>query len=144
CALVAVDGGGFRLGRERATEHDLEHTESEGRLPGADTGAVSERARRRGADQLGTMGAGNHFVEVERVREIHDEVAARALGLRPGQVCVLVHTGSRGLGHQVCTDYVARMDLVMAEHGIDIPDRQLACAPFDSDEGRAYLGAMNA
>jgi tRNA-splicing ligase RtcB len=88
------------------------------------------------------MGSGNHFVEVERVRDIVDDEAAAALGLRMDQVCVLIHTGSRGLGHQVCTDYVARMDAAMAEHGIGLPDRQLACAPFESDAGRAYFGAM--
>ncbi|HET9947725.1 MAG TPA: RtcB family protein [Longimicrobiales bacterium] len=141
---VYVDGCAWLLERGMATLHDLEHTESGGRLPGADPDAVSKRARDRGRDQLGTMGAGNHFVEVERVHEIYDEKAAEALGLRQDQVCILVHTGSRGLGHQVCTDWVARMDRAMAAHGIEIPDRQLACAPFDSDEGRAYFGAMNA
>jgi tRNA-splicing ligase RtcB len=125
-----------------ATEHDLLHTESGGCLPGADPEGVSKRARDRGRSQLGTMGGGNHFVEVERVRDIVDEKAASALGLERDQVALLIHTGSRGLGHQVCTDYVARMDRAMAEHHIVLPDRQLACAPFQSGAGQAYFGAM--
>ncbi|HUP52470.1 MAG TPA: RtcB family protein, partial [Longimicrobiales bacterium] len=139
---VFVDGCAYLATRDMATEHDIAHTESHGCLDGADPGAISVRARNRGRSQLGTMGSGNHFVEVERVRDIIDDEAAAALGLRMDQVCVLIHTGSRGLGHQVCTDYVARMDAAMAEHGIEIPDRQLACAPFESDAGRAYFGAM--
>jgi tRNA-splicing ligase RtcB len=142
--LDRVFSEGVRYLRERgmATDHDLLHTESSGCLPGAVAASVSQRARNRGRSQLGTMGSGNHFVEVERVAEIFDVPAAAALGLELDQVTVLVHTGSRGLGHQVCTDYVARMDRAMAEHGIVLPDRQLACAPFDSDAGRAYFGAM--
>ena len=139
---VFVDGCAYLATRDMATEHDIAHTESRGCLDGADPGAVSVRARSRGRSQLGTMGSGNHFVEVERVRDIVDDEAAAALGLRMDQVCVLIHTGSRGLGHQVCTDYVARMDAAMAEHGIELPDRQLACAPFESDAARAYFGAM--
>jgi tRNA-splicing ligase RtcB (3'-phosphate/5'-hydroxy nucleic acid ligase) len=123
---------------------DVERTESSGCLPGADPGAVSDRARERGARQVGTMGSGNHFVEVQRVDRIFDERAADAFGLSNGQVTVLIHCGSRGLGHQVCTDYVKRMDAVMARYGIELPDRQLACAPLSSPEGRAYLGAMAA
>jgi tRNA-splicing ligase RtcB len=88
------------------------------------------------------MGSGNHFVEVERVDEIFDAEAASALGLELGTMALLIHTGSRGLGHQVCTDYVAKMDRAMDKHGIVLPDRQLACAPFDSDAGREYFGAM--
>ncbi len=126
------------------TEDDLELTESGGRLPGADPSAVSERARQRGADQLGTVGSGNHFVELQEVERIYDDAAAAAYGLRAGQVTVLVHSGSRGLGHQVCTDYVKRLDGVQARYGIELPDRQLACAPQSSPEGRAYLGAMAA
>jgi tRNA-splicing ligase RtcB len=123
---------------------DVERTESSGCLPGADPGAVSDRARERGARQVGTMGSGNHFVEVQRVDRIFDERAADAFGLSNGQVTVLIHCGSRGLGHQVCTDYVKRMDAVMARYGIELPDRQLACAPLSSPEGRAYLEAMAA
>jgi tRNA-splicing ligase RtcB len=126
------------------TEDDLAHTESGGALDGADPGQVSPRARQRGADQLGTMGSGNHFVEVQRVERIHDEATADALGLRAGQVTVLIHSGSRGLGHQVCTDFVRRMDRAAGSHGISLPDRQLACAPVGSADGRAYLAAMAA
>jgi tRNA-splicing ligase RtcB len=139
---VFTEGCKYLVERGMATERDLEHTESGGCLPGADPGAVSKRARDRGRSQLGTMGGGNHFVEVERVRDVFDERAASALGLAQDRVALLIHTGSRGLGHQVCTDYVARMDRAMAEHHIVLPDRQLACAPFQSREGQAYFGAM--
>jgi tRNA-splicing ligase RtcB (3'-phosphate/5'-hydroxy nucleic acid ligase) len=124
------------------TEDDLERTESEGRLPGAEPGAVSQRARTRGAGQLGTMGSGNHFVELQRVDRVFDEEASESYGLGEGQVAVLIHSGSRGLGHQVCTDYVQRMDAAHARYGIELPDRQLACAPASSPEGREYLSAM--
>jgi tRNA-splicing ligase RtcB len=133
----ALDGG-------LRTPEDLELTESGGRLEGADPSAVSARARERGRDQLGTLGSGNHFVEVERVEELHDRDAAGALGLNEGQVTVLIHSGSRGLGHQVCTDFVKRFDAAAGRYGIRLPDRQLSCAPASSEEGRAYLGAMAA
>jgi tRNA-splicing ligase RtcB (3'-phosphate/5'-hydroxy nucleic acid ligase) len=126
------------------TEEDLGFTESGGRLDGAEPREVSARARERGACQLGTLGSGNHFVELQRVERIHDDAAARAYGLREGQVTVLIHSGSRGLGHQVCTDFVKLMDAALARFGIVLPDRQLSCAPIDSPEGRAYLGAMAA
>jgi tRNA-splicing ligase RtcB (3'-phosphate/5'-hydroxy nucleic acid ligase) len=127
-----------------APADDLERTESGGCLPGADPAAVSERARARGAGQLGTMGSGNHFVELQRVTRIFDRPTAEDYGLAADQVTVLIHSGSRGLGHQVCSDYVKRMDAVMRRHGIEVPDRQLACAPASSPEGRAYLAAMAA
>jgi tRNA-splicing ligase RtcB len=139
---VFIDGCGFLHERGMATSDDLEHTEAGGCLPGADPKAVSKRARQRGSDQLGTMGSGNHFVEVQCVERILDGESARVLGLEEGQIVVLIHTGSRGLGHQVCTDYLKEMDRVMPEYGITLPDRQLACAPFDSDAGRTYFGAM--
>jgi tRNA-splicing ligase RtcB len=126
--------------RDRASEDDLERTESRGCLPGADPAAVSERAHERG--QLGTMGSGNHFVELQRVDRVFDELTAGAYGLRENQLTVLIHSGSRGLGHQVCTDYVKRMDGAMRRYGIELPDRQLACAPASSPEGSAYLAAM--
>jgi len=126
------------------TEDDVERTESQGRLEGADPSAVSERARERGGGQLGTAGSGNHFVELQRVEHILDHDAAVAFGLHAGQVTVLIHSGSRGLGHQVCTDYVKRMDAAIARHRIELPDRQLACAPASSPEGAAYLRAMAA
>jgi tRNA-splicing ligase RtcB (3'-phosphate/5'-hydroxy nucleic acid ligase) len=126
------------------TEDDVELTESAGRLDGAQPEEVSERALSRGADQLGTAGSGNHFIELQAVEEIQHEAAARALGLRRGQLTVLIHSGSRGLGHQVCTDFVKRMDAALARHGIELPDRQLSCAPLDSVEGTGYMGAMAA
>ena len=126
------------------TEDDVAHTESEGRIDGADPRAVSARARERGRDQLGTVGSGNHFIEVQRVDEVTDAATAGAFGLWAGQVVVLIHSGSRGLGHQVCTDFVRRMDLRLREYGIELPDRQLSCAPLGSPDGRAYLAAMAA
>jgi tRNA-splicing ligase RtcB len=126
------------------TEDDVERTESQGRLDGAEPSAVSDRARERGGGQLGTAGSGNHFVEVQRVERVLDADAAAAFGLHQGQVTVLIHSGSRGLGHQVCTDYVKRMDAAIARYGIELPDRQLACAPASSPEGAAYLRAMAA
>jgi tRNA-splicing ligase RtcB (3'-phosphate/5'-hydroxy nucleic acid ligase) len=125
-----------------ALPEDVETTEAHGSLRRADPSKVSDKARERGRGQLGTIGSGNHFVEVQKVERILDRAAAAALGLREGQLTVLVHTGSRGLGHQVCTDYVRSMDVVMARHGIELPDRELACAPFHSKEGQAYFGAM--
>lgn len=125
-------------------EEDLQRLESGGALSGANPAAVSSRAKLRGSDQLGTLGGGNHFLEVQRVDAVFDASAARAFGLFEGQLTVLIHTGSRGLGHQVCTDYVRQMDESMLRHGIHVPDRQLACAPFASHEGRSYFGAMAA
>jgi tRNA-splicing ligase RtcB (3'-phosphate/5'-hydroxy nucleic acid ligase) len=126
------------------TEDDLGFTESEGRLEGADPSLVSSRARQRGAGQIGTLGSGNHFLELQRLDRIYDAEAARVYGLREGQLTILIHSGSRGLGHQVCTDFVKRMDAARARHGIDLPDRQLSCAPMSSADGRDYLGAMAA
>lgn len=125
-------------------EEDLELTESRGRLERADPSAVSARAKERGAGQIGTLGSGNHFLEVQRVDRVLEPEASEAFGLREGQVTVLIHSGSRGLGHQVCTDYVKRMDAVLARYGIELPDRQLSCAPISSPEGRSYLAAMAA
>lgn len=125
------------------TEDDLPFIESEGTIPGARASEVSERAKNRGKDQLGTLGGGNHFLEIQYIEEIYDRELARAFGLgEVGQITVLIHTGSRGLGHQVCTDYVKRMDAAMHAYGIQVPDRQLACAPLDSPEGRSYFAAM--
>ncbi|HKH13178.1 MAG TPA: RtcB family protein [Solirubrobacterales bacterium] len=126
------------------TEEDVRYTESHGRLEGADPAAVSERAHRRGAEQLGTLGSGNHFLELERVDRTYDAGAAEAYGLREGQLTLLIHSGSRGLGHQVCTDFVKRMSASLRRYAIELPDRQLSCAPIDSPEGRDYLAAMAA
>ncbi len=135
-------GSGYLAERDLATLDDVAHTEACGALEDADPDAVSPRAKARGEGQLGTIGSGNHFIEVQAVDEVFDAAAAADYGIAPGQVVVLIHTGSRGLGHQVCTDYVRDMDRVMAQHDIHIPDRQLACAPFQSPEGRRYFGAM--
>jgi tRNA-splicing ligase RtcB len=126
------------------SEQELELTESGGCLPGADPAAVSARAKERGAGQIGTLGSGNHFLELQRVDAIHHQAAAHAYGLRYDQVTVLIHSGSRGLGHQVCTDFVKRMDVALAKYAIELPDRQLSCAPMSSPEGQAYLRAMAA
>jgi tRNA-splicing ligase RtcB (3'-phosphate/5'-hydroxy nucleic acid ligase) len=123
---------------------DLAHIESEGRLDGADPDRVSTRARERGRRQLGTLGSGNHFVEVQVVDEVYDARAAQRFGLAAGQVTLMIHTGSRGLGHQVCTDYLDLTGRALKRYGISVPDRQLACAPLGSDEADAYLGAMRA
>ena len=125
-----------------ATDEDVAFTEAHGNLAAADPAAVSTRAKQRGHDQVGTIGSGNHFIEVQVVDELFDAAAAAAYGLRAGQLVVLVHTGSRGFGHQVCTDYVREMDRVMPQYGIQLPDRQLACVPYGSEEGRRYFGAM--
>jgi tRNA-splicing ligase RtcB len=125
-------------------QRDLEFTEARGALPEADPRKVSDRAKERGRRQLGTIGSGNHFLEVQYVEQVHDAAAARAMGLEAGLVVVLVHCGSRGLGHQVCTDYLAQMGAAMKKYGIELPDRQLACVPVGSDEGQSYLAAMRA
>jgi tRNA-splicing ligase RtcB len=141
---VLATGCRALVSRGWASEEDLRATEAGGALPEADAAQVSARAKQRGRDQLGTIGSGNHFVEVQRVDEIFDETIARAYGLRAGGVTVLIHSGSRGLGHQVCTDYVRELDVAMPRLGISLPDRQLACAPLASPEGQRYLGAMGA
>jgi tRNA-splicing ligase RtcB len=123
---------------------DVARIESGGVLPGADPGRVSARALDRGRDQLGSVGSGNHFIEVGYVDRLFDEPAAAALGLEMGTVTVLIHSGSRGLGHQVCTDYLEVMLDAAGDHGIRLPDRQLTCAPLDSPEARDYLAAMAA
>lgn len=125
-------------------ERDSECAEESGRIEGADPDHVSARAKERGRPQLGTLGSGNHFLEVQVVEQIHHPEAARAMNLEVGQVVVLLHCGSRGLGHQVCTDFLAQMGAAMKRYDISLPDRQLACVPIQSEEGQAYLGAMRA
>jgi tRNA-splicing ligase RtcB (3'-phosphate/5'-hydroxy nucleic acid ligase) len=123
---------------------DLRHIEAGGRIDGAHPELVSEQALDRGRDQLGTLGSGNHFIEIGYVAEIYDESLASGLGVFPDQVTIIVHTGSRGLGHQVCDDYISKLLRAAATYGFELPDRQLCCAPVQSPEGQAYLGAMAA
>ncbi|NLS75843.1 MAG: RtcB family protein [Chloroflexi bacterium] len=124
------------------TREDLERTEERGSMAGGEARHVSKQARDRARGQLGTLGSGNHFLEIDQVVEIYDQAAADAYGLYPGRIAVQIHSGSRALGHQVCTDYVRRLQQAAAQYGIKLPDRELACVPFDSPEGKAYFGAM--
>jgi len=126
------------------TPRDLDHTEAGGCLEGAEPKLLSDRALERGFDQCGTLGAGNHFLEVQVVEELFDDAAAAAMGLHQGGVCVMIHSGSRGLGYQVCDDALRELRDVPGKYGINLPDRQLACAPVHSKEGQKYLGAMRA
>ncbi len=123
---------------------DLTHCEENGTIEGSDVSVVSDRAKKRGLPQVGTLGSGNHFLEVQYVEKVFDPSRAEPLGLYAGEVVVLIHSGSRGLGHQVCTDYLRDMGPAMERYGINLPDRQLACVPVKSPEGNAYLGAMRA
>jgi tRNA-splicing ligase RtcB len=164
CARIPAGvgaGGGIQLGKRGQEEpllkgaawavanglgrpEDLARAESGGAMPGADPGAVSGRALERGRSQLGTLGSGNHFLEVQEVTDVYDEGAARVFGLFKGQVTVMLHTGSRGLGHQVCTDFIEVMRGAARRYGIDLADQELAAAPFRSAEGQRYFGAMQA
>jgi tRNA-splicing ligase RtcB len=139
---VLVEGAHWAVRNGFGTEEDLEHIEESGRLPGADPSFVSARAMERGRPQLGTLGSGNHFVEVGYVEEVHDESLAKKLGLFQGQVTMIVHTGSRGFGHQVCDDYIRVMLKASEKYGIELPDKQLCCAPVGSPEGKQYYAAM--
>ncbi len=139
---LVVEGVKWALKRGQARPEDLAHTEEEGTLPGADPSKVSARARERGGGQIGSLGAGNHFLEIDVVEEIYDPEVARAFGLRENQIVVQIHCGSRGFGHQICDDYVKSLQTAIQKYGITIPDRELVCAPIDSPEGRAYYGAM--
>ncbi|MBI3536716.1 MAG: RtcB family protein [Chloroflexi bacterium] len=139
---LLTDGAEWTRANGYATQADLERTEEFGKIKGADAGKISARAKARGKDQLGTLGAGNHFIEVDRITEIFDATVADALGLFSNQVVVQIHCGSRGLGHQVCTDYVNIFQRTARACNIQLPDRELVCAPFDSEEGQDYLAAM--
>jgi tRNA-splicing ligase RtcB len=142
---LMVEGAAWMVARGYGDPDDLDTTESSGCLPGADPGAVSDRARQRGLAQLATIGSGNHFLEVQVLDAIFDAEAARAFRLDgAGQVLVFFHCGSRGFGHQVCQDYLRVMERATLTYGIDLPDRQLACAPIRSPEGQRYLAAMAA
>jgi tRNA-splicing ligase RtcB len=142
--LVLKDGAAWAVGAGFGTPDDLAACESGGRIAIADPGAVTQRAAKRGYNQLGTLGSGNHFLEVGVVDEVYDEPVAEAFGIARGMITVSIHVGSRGLGHQVCTDSLETMNAAVNRYGIKLPDRQLACAPVDSPEGRAYLAAMSA
>jgi len=141
---VLSGGARWAVGRGLGREADLGFQEEEGRLANAMPAEVSESAKKRGLRQLGTLGSGNHFLEVQAVDRVLDAPFAEAMGLAPNRVVVMLHTGSRGLGHQVATDFIARMDRRLAEEGTTLVDRQLSCAPIDSDDGARYLGAMAA
>ncbi len=140
--LVLEEGAARMTSLGYGTPQDLGHLESGGKLNGADASKVSPTAKKRGHDQLGTLGAGNHFVEVQRVEEIFDPEAASKFGLSKDQVTVMIHTGSRGLGHQIATDYIRTMLGAMPKYGITLPDRELAGSPFGTPEGQSYFAAM--
>ncbi|HHH41790.1 MAG TPA: RNA-splicing ligase RtcB, partial [Chloroflexi bacterium] len=139
---LVVEGARWALKRGLARPEDVAHTEEEGCLPGADPSKVSPRAKERGRPQVGSLGAGNHFLEIDVVEEIYDPEVADAFGLRENQVVVQIHCGSRGYGHQICDDYVKSLQGAVRKYGLSLPDRELVCAPIDSPEGRAYYGAM--
>lgn len=139
---VAVNGAAWAVENDMGTESDLEFIEEHGCIRGADPTQVSARAWERGREQLGTLGSGNHFLEVGYVEQVFDAKAAAAMGLFEEQVTLIIHCGSRGFGYQICDDYLAIMDKAVRRYRMNLPDRQLACAPIESQEGRAYLGAM--
>ena len=139
---VLAEGSYWAVRKGYGTEEDLQATESTGKLPWADPSEVSTKALERGKDQLGTLGSGNHFAEVQVVDEIYDEKTAKEFGLELGMITLMIHTGSRGLGHQVATDFLVIMERALSKYGIWLPDKQLACAPIQSKEGKKYLGAM--
>jgi tRNA-splicing ligase RtcB len=139
---LLAEGAPYLASRGWATPGDIEHTEAGGCLADAEPDQVSQRAMSRGGDQCGTLGSGNHFLEVQVVEEVLDQTAARTMGLAKDGICVMIHSGSRGLGYQVCDDALVMLRKAPAKYGIELPDRQLACAPVHSPEGQAYLGAM--
>jgi tRNA-splicing ligase RtcB len=139
---LVTQGARWALKRGLADRDDLEHTEEQGTLAGADPSYLSRRAKERGRPQVGSLGAGNHFIEVDEVDQLFDRETASAFGLWQGQVVVQIHCGSRGFGHQVCDDHVKSLQPVVKKYGLQIPDRELVCAPIESPEGRAYFAAM--
>jgi tRNA-splicing ligase RtcB (3'-phosphate/5'-hydroxy nucleic acid ligase) len=141
---VCREGARWAASRGMAEAEDLACTEEGGCLEGAHPDSVSVRAKERGRPQLGTLGAGNHFIEIDVVEEVFDEQAASTMGLRQGCLTLQIHCGSRGFGHQVCTDYVQDLQSAVRRYRIELPDRELVCAPLESPEGHAYLGAMRA
>ncbi|MGQ4910892.1 MAG: RtcB family protein [Candidatus Thorarchaeota archaeon] len=142
---VLTGGAKWAVERGYGWEEDLDHQEANGRLDIANPSDVPDSAKSRGLRQSGTLGSGNHFLEIQLVDEIYDQEAAEAMGIkRKGQVMVMIHSGSRGLGHQVCSEYIKKMMTAMRKYNIEVPDRELCCAPTTSPEGQAYLGAMSA
>ncbi len=141
-ARVAVEGAAWAVKKGCGSRADLERTEDGGKMPGADPDTVSDRALTRGLKQLGTLGSGNHFLEIQAVDKVFDEGLARAFGLREGLLTVWIHSGSRGFGHQICDDFLKEMAGRVSSFGIDLPDRQLACAPLRSSLAKRYLAAM--
>jgi len=141
---VLEGGARYAVEQGHGVTRDLARCEDHGVMRGVDLTGVSVRALERGLDEVGSLGSGNHFLEIQAVDQVFDAGAAAAMGLAAGRVCVMIHCGSRGLGHQICTEHVRAMGRVMARHGIRVPDRQLACAPVMSEEGERYLGAMAA
>ncbi|MCP4649676.1 MAG: RtcB family protein [PVC group bacterium] len=140
---ILEKGAAWAVEKGFGTKQDLEHTEEKGQIKGANPDEISPRAYERGKTQAGTLGSGNHFLEIQRIDKIFDTEIASLLNLEKDQIMVMIHTGSRGFGHQVCTDHVKIMLNCLCKYGIEVPDRQLACAPVTSKEGKAYLGAMN-
>jgi tRNA-splicing ligase RtcB (3'-phosphate/5'-hydroxy nucleic acid ligase) len=138
------EGAPYVIERGLGDGRDIEYAEAHGRLEGADPDLVSDHAKARGAEQCGTLGSGNHFLEVQIVDHVFDEAAAAVMGLEKDMVCVMIHSGSRGLGYQVCDDALAMLRKAPEKYGIHLPDRQLACAPIDSPEGQKYIAAMRA
>ena len=141
---MLAGGAGWAVAGGYGTSEDLERVEERGQMQGAAPEEVSERAKQRQRDEMGTLGSGNHYLEVQEVTALYDRSAAAAFGLDVGDVVVMIHCGSRGLGHQIGTEFLHRMAVSAVRHGIHLPDRELACAPLDSDLGRSYLGAMRA
>ncbi len=139
---IMIRGSAWAVERGYGTKEDLEHTEEKGCMEGADPGKVSERAYERGKKQSGTLGSGNHFLEVQVVDEVYDDEAARVLGVAKGQATMMIHSGSRGFGYQICDDYSKSMVRLLTKYGISVPDRQLACVPVKSDDGQDYIKAM--
>ncbi len=139
---VLVRGVSWAIDHGYGSSDDSDVCEENGQIPNADPNKVSDKARKRGAPQLGSLGSGNHFLEVQKVAEIHDEEAANRMGIKEGTITILVHCGSRGFGHQVCSDYLRVAEQAMGKYDINLPDRELACVPNNSEEGESYRKAM--
>ena len=139
---VLVNGVNWAIEHGYGSSNDSDVCEENGKIPNADPNKVSDKARKRGAPQLGSLGSGNHFLEIQKVEEIHDEEAANRMGIKEGTITVLIHCGSRGFGHQVCSDYLRVAEQAMEKYNINLPDRELACVPNNSEEGESYRKAM--